>query len=156
MTPAGTSNELDVQNGWEENTTHTRAMIYCSSAFLKAYHLGKNTQQSVSYSNYVLHLCPGPSLPPPYNRILWCDAISKGILLRLRRKARRRNGRGIGELYRSMVMSVLRRAPTGWAAGITEIIFLRARAKRTVFSVVLLGPSLGNVAQEHVVVKVSE
>ena len=22
MTPAGTSNELDVQNGWEENTTH--------------------------------------------------------------------------------------------------------------------------------------
>ena len=23
MTPAGTSNELDVQNGWEENTTHT-------------------------------------------------------------------------------------------------------------------------------------
>ena len=25
MTPAGTSNELDVQNGWEENThTHTR------------------------------------------------------------------------------------------------------------------------------------
>ena len=24
MTPAGTSNELDVQNEWEENTTHTR------------------------------------------------------------------------------------------------------------------------------------
>ena len=25
MTPAGTSNELDVQNGWEENThTHTQ------------------------------------------------------------------------------------------------------------------------------------
>ena len=23
MTPAGTSNELDVQNEWEENTTHT-------------------------------------------------------------------------------------------------------------------------------------
>ena len=23
MTPAGTSNELDVQNGWEENTKHT-------------------------------------------------------------------------------------------------------------------------------------
>ena len=22
MTPAGTSNELDVQNGWEENTQH--------------------------------------------------------------------------------------------------------------------------------------
>ena len=22
MTPAGTSNELDIQNGWEENTTH--------------------------------------------------------------------------------------------------------------------------------------
>ena len=28
MTPAGTSNELDVQNGWEENThTHT---LYCT------------------------------------------------------------------------------------------------------------------------------
>ena len=27
MTPAGTSNELDVQNGWEENThTHNRAI----------------------------------------------------------------------------------------------------------------------------------
>ena len=24
MTPAGTSNELDAQNGWEENTTHTQ------------------------------------------------------------------------------------------------------------------------------------
>ena len=23
MTPADTSNELDLQNGWEENTTHT-------------------------------------------------------------------------------------------------------------------------------------
>ena len=28
MTPAGTSNELDVQNGWEENThTHTRITL---------------------------------------------------------------------------------------------------------------------------------
>ena len=28
MTPAGTSNELDVQNGWEENThTHTQSMF---------------------------------------------------------------------------------------------------------------------------------
>ena len=29
MTPAGTSNELDVQNGWEENTnnTHNRAAV---------------------------------------------------------------------------------------------------------------------------------
>ena len=26
MTPAGTSNELDVQNGWEENT-HTHPMV---------------------------------------------------------------------------------------------------------------------------------
>ena len=25
MTPAGTSNELDVQNGWEENTQHRRS-----------------------------------------------------------------------------------------------------------------------------------
>ena len=33
MTPAGTSNELDVQNGWEENThTHTGGLVptlYC-------------------------------------------------------------------------------------------------------------------------------
>ena len=28
MTPAGTSNELDVQNGWEENT-HTLLKIFC-------------------------------------------------------------------------------------------------------------------------------
>ena len=28
MTPAGTSNELDVQNGWEENT-HTHCMYIC-------------------------------------------------------------------------------------------------------------------------------
>ena len=28
MTPAGTSNELDVQNGWEENThTHTHVCV---------------------------------------------------------------------------------------------------------------------------------
>ena len=27
MTPAGTSNELDVQNGWEENT-HTNSKYY--------------------------------------------------------------------------------------------------------------------------------
>ena len=26
VTPAGTSNELDVQNGWEENTTHTHRL----------------------------------------------------------------------------------------------------------------------------------
>ena len=26
MTPAGTSNELDVQNGWEENTKHTHTL----------------------------------------------------------------------------------------------------------------------------------
>ena len=33
MTPAGTSNELDVQNGWEENKhthTHTLIELYCS------------------------------------------------------------------------------------------------------------------------------
>ena len=30
MTPAGTSNELDVQNGWEENThTHTGILFQC-------------------------------------------------------------------------------------------------------------------------------
>ena len=30
MTPAGTSNELDVQNQWEENThTHTHATVRC-------------------------------------------------------------------------------------------------------------------------------
>ena len=29
VTPAGTSNELDVQNGWEENThTHTHSQPY--------------------------------------------------------------------------------------------------------------------------------
>ena len=28
MTPAGTSNELDVQNGWEENTKHTSIILY--------------------------------------------------------------------------------------------------------------------------------
>ena len=28
MTPAGTSNELDVQNGWEENTTHYTIKYY--------------------------------------------------------------------------------------------------------------------------------
>ena len=33
MTPAGTSNELDVQNGWEENThTHTHS-IYVGISF---------------------------------------------------------------------------------------------------------------------------
>ena len=29
MTPAGTSNELDVQNGWEENThTHAQNLVF--------------------------------------------------------------------------------------------------------------------------------
>ena len=29
MTPAGTSNELDVQNGWEENThTHSSVLVF--------------------------------------------------------------------------------------------------------------------------------
>ena len=30
MTPAGTSNELDVQNGWEENTQKTHILYYTS------------------------------------------------------------------------------------------------------------------------------
>ena len=32
MTPAGTSNELDVQNGWEENT-HTHTILYAACTF---------------------------------------------------------------------------------------------------------------------------
>ena len=33
MTPAGTSNELDVQNGWEENThTHTHTAADAAAA----------------------------------------------------------------------------------------------------------------------------
>ena len=31
MTPAGTSNELDVQNGWEENTQNTHAQFVPSN-----------------------------------------------------------------------------------------------------------------------------
>ena len=34
MTPAGTSNELDVQNGWEENT-HTHTVSSDSDGVLK-------------------------------------------------------------------------------------------------------------------------
>ena len=33
MTPAGTSNELDVQNGWEENTTQTQTTARRACAF---------------------------------------------------------------------------------------------------------------------------
>ena len=37
MTPAGTSNELDVQNGWEENThTHCRESVGTGPVVLKA------------------------------------------------------------------------------------------------------------------------
>ena len=36
MTPAGTSNELDVQNGWEENThTHTHTKDETAAYFSK-------------------------------------------------------------------------------------------------------------------------
>ena len=42
MTPAGTSNELDVQNGWEENTHYGR--IY----YLDSRDGGKSTRQAPS------------------------------------------------------------------------------------------------------------
>ena len=39
VTPAGTSNELDVQNKWEENTTHTAAAYdYRGVAILSSFH----------------------------------------------------------------------------------------------------------------------
>ena len=38
MTPAGTSNELDVQNEWEENThTHTSGTLLYSSSIIRVY-----------------------------------------------------------------------------------------------------------------------
>ena len=38
MTPAGTSNELDVQNEWEENKhTHTLAAHFCTSSIIRLY-----------------------------------------------------------------------------------------------------------------------
>ena len=40
MTPAGTSNELDVQNGWEENTT--TYIIYCIPQFLFRQNIARN------------------------------------------------------------------------------------------------------------------
>ena len=36
MTPAGTSNELDVQNGWEENTHTLYKKTYCFDVGLQA------------------------------------------------------------------------------------------------------------------------
>ena len=46
MTPAGTSNELDVQNGWEENThTHTYSM----------HTINKSNAGSLALVNYCSH-----------------------------------------------------------------------------------------------------
>ena len=42
MTPAGTSNELDVQNGWEENThTHTKSDEYNNSMYVWSSHIAR-------------------------------------------------------------------------------------------------------------------
>ena len=47
MTPAGTSNELDVQNGWEENT-HTQQ--YALVDYYCCFHLTSGTSKAVGSS----------------------------------------------------------------------------------------------------------
>ena len=52
MTPAGTSNELDVQNGWEENThTHIMIRIYRCTLNLIGGSIGRT-----SFSNPTLYI----------------------------------------------------------------------------------------------------
>ena len=47
MTPAGTSNELDVQNGWEENTKHTLTNAMYRSSTSNTSFCGANRTSSV-------------------------------------------------------------------------------------------------------------
>ena len=53
MTPAGTSNELDVQNGWEENThTHTLTVDLFSPSQLLSEHVCKGLEFRVGYEAF--------------------------------------------------------------------------------------------------------
>ena len=56
MTPAGTSNELDVQNGWEENT-HTLTVDLFSPSQLLSVHVCKGLEFRVGYEAFYGNVC---------------------------------------------------------------------------------------------------
>ena len=63
MTPAGTSNELDVQNGWEENThTHTLLVVSYEESFPRNFGVGGVKTISWKISSGARSEDLGPSL----------------------------------------------------------------------------------------------
>ena len=64
MTPAGTSNELDVQNKWEENThTHTHHRVNLSPVIFFLLHNLSSLPLLVSLLFLSLHKLYTPSVP---------------------------------------------------------------------------------------------